>query len=62
MDCAHGDDTNELFSHEEDVIIEGTEVNMSNGEEQVEVSPMGTSIVDMNFEHQSFGASQILSE
>jgi hypothetical protein len=37
MDCAHGDDTNELFSHEEDVIIEGTEVNMSNGEEQVEV-------------------------
>ena len=59
-----GDDAKELSTHEGDIIIEGTEVDTSNGAKQVEVSPMGTPIADMKFEHQSFGhgASQILTE
>jgi len=62
VDRTHRDDAQELPSREGDAIIEGTEVNMLDGEEQGEISPMGTPIAGMNFEHQSFEASPILSE
>ena len=52
LDRTHRDDTQELPSREGDAIIEGTEVNMLDGEP----------IAHMNLEHQSFEASQLLSE